>query len=46
MAIEQKQLKNGTKRYRASVYHKGIREKGDWRKLNNQAKYDEANLTK
>ncbi|WP_225742922.1 site-specific integrase [Marinilactibacillus sp. Marseille-P9653] len=46
MAIEQKKLKNGEKRYRASVYHLGDRIKGDWHKLNNQAKYDEAVLTK
>lgn len=46
MSIEQKTVKNGSKRYRANVYHKGERKKGNWRQSTSHAKYDEALLIK
>lgn len=46
MSIEQKTVKDGSKRYRANVYHKGERIKGNWNKSTSHAKYDEAILIK
>lgn len=44
MAIESKILKNGEKRYRANIYHKGKRIKGKWFRYKKQASLDESNI--